>query len=122
MIGALAVLLAFQLLGEMIVTALSLPIPGPVIGMLLLFLALWLRGSAPLPLRETAQGLLGQLSLLFVPAGSGVLAYLSLIRGQVGAIAIALIGSTVIAMSVTALTMHLFVRRTPSLKSVERKP
>jgi holin-like protein len=50
-----------------------LPVPGPVIGMALLFAALAWRGGPSLPLRESAQKLLQHLSLLFVPAGVGVM-------------------------------------------------
>ena len=47
MIAALTLLLVFQLAGEVIARALALPIPGPVIGMALLFLALLVRGGRP---------------------------------------------------------------------------
>ncbi|MGF1546609.1 MAG: LrgB family protein [Thiotrichales bacterium] len=48
MLGALTVLLVFQLVGEVVVQWLGLPVPGPVCGMLLLFVALtvlWLTGT-----------------------------------------------------------------------------
>jgi holin-like protein len=111
MIGAIAALLAFQLVGEVIVTALAIPIPGPVVGMLLLFAMLLVRGSAPASLSDTARGILQHLSLLFVPAGAGVLAHFSLIRSQFWGIAITLVGSTMITISVTAWVMHFFLRR-----------
>jgi putative effector of murein hydrolase len=68
MIGAITLLLVFQLAGEIIAQGFALPIPGPVIGMALLFAALALRGGPSGKLRGTAQGLLQHLSLLFVPA------------------------------------------------------
>src|SRR5712692_7730593 len=67
MLGALTILLVFQFLGEAIAHGLDLPIPGPVIGFALLFLALLARGGIPDDLRTTATGLLRHLSLLFVP-------------------------------------------------------
>ena len=72
MIAALTILLLFQLAGEVLVQLSGLPVPGPVIGMVLLFLALALRGSVSEDLRNTSQTLLSHLSLLFVPAGVGV--------------------------------------------------
>ncbi len=75
MIAALTLLLVFQLMGEVIARALALPIPGPVIGMALLFLALMLRGGPGEDLRQTSGQLLQHLSLLFVPAGTGIVLY-----------------------------------------------
>ena len=73
MLGAITLLLVYQLAGEVIVQLARLPVPGPVVGMLLLFLTLVWRGGTPAGLRDTSQGLLSHLSLLFVPAGGGVL-------------------------------------------------
>ena len=72
MIAALTQLLVFQLIGEIITRGLDLPIPGPVIGMALLFAVLALRNGPSETLQTTSQTLLSHLSLLFVPAGVGV--------------------------------------------------
>ncbi|MFP5462523.1 MAG: CidA/LrgA family protein, partial [Gammaproteobacteria bacterium] len=72
MIAALTLLLVIQLAGEVIARALGLPIPGPVIGMGLLFLALLVRRGPGEDLRRTSGQLLQHLSLLFVPAGTGI--------------------------------------------------
>jgi holin-like protein len=111
MLGGFAVLLVFQLIGEVIVRMLAIPVPGPVVGMLLLLSMLLVRGSVPAAVGESSRGLLRHLSLLFVPAGAGVLAHFPLIRGQFWAIASALFVSTVITMGVTALTMRILLRR-----------
>ena len=76
MLSALTQLLIFQLIGEVFARWLALPVPGPVIGMLLLFAALVLRGGADKELQTTSQTLLQHLSLLFVPAGTGVMLHL----------------------------------------------
>lgn len=110
MIGGLLILLGFQLVGELLAELTGWPIPGPVIGMILLFITLSIRGKVPEGLHRTAQGLLAHLSLLFVPAGSGVMAYLALIRREWLPLSAALVGSTVLAMAVTALTMQALVR------------
>lgn len=47
MLGAITTLLVYQLVGEVLVHFFALPVPGPVVGMLLLFLSLWLKGSIP---------------------------------------------------------------------------
>ena len=67
----------FPVYGEIAVIAFGLPIPGPVVGMALLFVSLIVRGSVTEELGSTANGLLRHLSLLFVPAGVGVMAHLA---------------------------------------------
>jgi holin-like protein len=105
MLGAFTVLLLYQLIGEVIVLATGLPVPGPVIGMLLLFLTLLARGSVPAWLRDTCQGLLSHLSLLFVPAGVGVMLHFKRLGAEWLPIVVALVASTVITIGVTALVM-----------------
>lgn len=106
MLGAFTLLLVYQLVGEVLVLMTGLPVPGPVVGMLLLFLSLAARGSAPQWLRETCQGMLAHLSLLFVPAGVGVLLHFRRLGEEWLPIAVALVASTVITIGVTALVMR----------------
>ena len=96
------VLLICQLVGEVIAVATELPIPGPVIGMALLFAGLCIRRGVPDGLGRVSGTLLDHLSLLFVPAGVGVLVHLPLLESEFPAIAAALVGSTLIAIVVTA--------------------
>lgn len=105
MLGALTILLIYQLAGEIIVQFTRLPVPGPVIGLLLLFLTLWARGSLAAPLRDTANGILQHLSLLFVPAGVGVMLHFQRLGAEWLPVAVALVASTVITIGVTALAM-----------------
>ena len=106
MLAALTVLLVCQLVGEVVVVAFGLPVPGPVVGMALLFLALSLRGRVSDDLRDTANGLLRHLSLLFVPAGVGVLVHFQRLGAEWLPIVVALVASTVITIGVTALVMR----------------
>ena len=76
MLKALTLLLLFQLAGEVLSRLLALPVPGPVVGMALMFLLLLARGGPDSDLRETSNTLLSHLSLLFVPAGTGVLLHI----------------------------------------------
>ncbi len=101
----ITLLLLCQLAGEVIVLATGLPVPGPVVGMAVLFFGLIARGAIPADLQATAGGLLRHLSLLFVPAGVGVVLHLSLLADEWLAISAALIGSTVLTIAVTALVM-----------------
>ena len=108
----LAFLLLLQSLGELLSRGLSLPFPGPVIGMLLLLLALrW-----PLvrqPVAACADFLLAHLSLLFVPVGVGVMTHLSIVSQYGGRMLVVLVLSTLIGMAVTALLLNRLWRQTP---------
>jgi putative effector of murein hydrolase LrgA (UPF0299 family) len=112
MLGPITVLLVCQLVGELTVLVLKLPVPGPVLGMLLLFVGLLVRGGVPRPLSDTAGGLLRNLSLLFVPAGVGVMAHLGRLSDEALPIAAALIGSTLLSIAVTAWVMAVLLKRT----------
>ena len=115
MLAALTWLLLYQLTGEILVHVLDLPVPGPVIGMALLFLTLVIRGygERPIPraLQQTANTLLQHLSLLFVPAGTGVMLYLQLIMDEWLPISVALIISTIGGMTITALILRALTRK-----------
>jgi holin-like protein len=104
MLAALASLLVCQLAGEAVVRVAALPVPGPVVGMVLLFVAMLLRAPLPTETGDTADGLLKHLSLLFVPAGVGVVQHLSLLGGDgLRLLAVVVLG-TVITLAITALT------------------
>jgi holin-like protein len=102
MLATFAVLLIFQWLGEGLVFALRLPVPGPVAGMLLLFAALLARPRLHALVEESGTELLRHLSLLFVPAGVGIVVAASGIGSQWLAIVAALAGSTLLTLGVTA--------------------
>ncbi|NVO05069.1 MAG: CidA/LrgA family protein [Rhodoferax sp.] len=102
-------LLLLQSLGEVISRGLHLPLPGPVVGMLLLLLALrW--PVVHESVRVVAEFLLQHLSLLFVPVGVGVMTHLDVL-GQYGVrIAIVIVLSTWISLAVTALVLRALMR------------
>lgn len=112
MIGTFSLLLLFQLAGELIVRAFGWPFPGPVIGMSLLFLTLLLRGTVSQELRSGTGALLQHLSLLFVPAGAGVMLHLQRIADEWVPITVALVASTLIGLTVTALVIRLMAGET----------
>lgn len=97
-INGLTVLLIYQLVGEITVRYFSFPIPGPVLGMLMLFVTLVIRGAAHDTLEKTASALLGHLSLLFIPAGVGIMVHFDRIADEWLAIGVALISSTIITL------------------------
>ena len=114
MIMSLAVILGFQLVGEVASRALDLPLPGPVIGLCLLVASCLARPVLAHRLRPLTMGLLQHLSLFFVPAGVGVVAHMALIRDQGIALALAIAGSTVLAIGVGALVFVAVAKLTGS--------
>ncbi len=103
MIAALTILLACQLAGEVFVRLTGLPVPGPVMGLVFLLIGMAVRGAIPQDLRETANGLLSHLSLLFVPAGVGVILHFERIGSEWLALLAALLLSTWATIAVSAL-------------------
>lgn len=114
MIAALTQLLVFQLIGEVVARGLDLPVPGPVLGMLFLFLSLILRGGPSQALQGTSQNLLQHLSLLFVPAGTGIMVHLHRVADEWLPLLLSLIISTIAALVATALAMRLTRGRAPT--------
>jgi putative effector of murein hydrolase LrgA (UPF0299 family) len=115
MIIALALILMCQLAGEVLTRGMGLPIPGPVLGMAILFVVLMARSRFPMlkkladdgVLEQTGTGILASLSLLFVPAGVGIIQRLDILADHWVAVGIALLASTALAMAVTVLTFRL---------------
>jgi holin-like protein len=110
MVPALATLLVFQLLGETLVLLSGAPVPGPVLGLALLLLALLLRPAGLEAIKPTAQGLLQHLSLLFVPAGVGVMQHLQRLGDEALALGVALVLSTLLGLAASAATMLALMR------------
>lgn len=103
MIPALLTLFVPQLIGETLSRALWLPLPGPVVGMLLLLAGFALFPRLVAVVRPLAQGVLGHMSLLFVPAGTGVVGHLDKLTAQGPAVFVVLLVSTVAAIAAGAL-------------------
>jgi holin-like protein len=119
MIASLSLILLCQLIGEAFVRGLGLPMPGPVIGLLVLLLLLLARDRFPLlargPLQgdgveNASRGLLAVLSLLFVPAGVGVVQKLHLLAEHGVALLLILAASVVVTLLATVGTFLLASR------------
>ncbi|WP_334189387.1 CidA/LrgA family protein [Noviherbaspirillum sp.] len=106
MIRTITTLLLFQTIGEGIAFALSLPVPGPVIGMVLLFIYLVVAKGAVDKLAPVSLELLKHLSLLFIPAGVGIMVHAQRVAAEWLPIALALVASTVVSIAVTAAVVR----------------
>ncbi len=116
-----ALLLVLQTLGEVLVHALGWLVPGPVMGLLLLFAAL---GWPPLraPVEAAAQVLLTHLSLLFVPVGAGIILHVDLLARYGVELVATLVLSTAIGIAVTAGVLQTLMRRWPETTDPSEGP
>ena len=123
MIASLSLILLCQLAGEVIVRGLGLPMPGPVIGLMFLLILLLARDRFAVlargPLREdgvenASRGLLAHLSLLFVPAGVGVVQKLDLVAEHgiafLGVLAVSVLLTLLVTVATFLLASRLMAR------------
>ena len=116
MIAGLTWLLACQLLGEVVVRVTDAPVPGPVVGMVLLLTVLEVRrrrgaDTERASVVRVSDVLLRHLQLFFVPAGVGVVAYAATIRDDAAPILVGLVGSWLLALALVGWTAQLLVSR-----------
>ena len=112
MLPTLALLLSCQLVGEISVRTMGLPLPGPVVGLVLLLILIGLRPAIAEGLRPTTSVILANLSLLFVPAGVGVIGNIEVLAEDWVALLAAVLVSTVAAMLAAVGTFLLVSRLT----------
>jgi holin-like protein len=122
MLAQLLVLMGFQLAGEVIVTSLGLVFPGPLCGLLLLLGWLHLRGGPSENLARVGTGLVDNLGLLFVPAGTAIISFGALLLSDGLAIGAALLLSTGLAICVSGLLGCERHRGTPERLQDSRAP
>ncbi|GAB1377923.1 CidA/LrgA family protein [Pararhodobacter aggregans] len=114
MIRALALILSCQLAGEVGARFLSLPVPGPVLGMALLWGLMVLLPRVAEAVMPVGEGILRHLSLLFVPAGVGVVGHLDRLGPLALVLGAAILISTALAIAAGALAFTLVARLTGS--------
>lgn len=106
-VGLLGIFIAL-LLGELLVAAVDAPVPGSVVGMVIMLIFLRIREEVPNDLRKAGEGLLSVLPLLLVPAGVGLMEHFQLIKEVWWQILLILFVSTLITMVLVAkLLVHL---------------
>jgi holin-like protein len=116
LLGAIFTILIFQLAGEVIQKGFELPLPGPVLGLILLLFSLVFTKKSINPnlvelrarLMTTSEKLLSYLSLLFVPIGVGVIMHLQLLEGQLLKIVFVIGLGTIMTMVFTAFIFSVF--------------
>jgi len=108
MIKGIALLLLFQLIGESIVFSSGISLPGPVVGLVLFFVAMQLCKQTGFSLfadaEKAADGFLANLGLLFVPAGVGVVALWSELQSQAAVLLLIVVVSAILTLIVSVWT------------------
>jgi holin-like protein len=111
MLRAFVVIVCFQFAGEALSRLAGLPVPGPVVGLALLVSAAVAWPALGREVEEVADLLLRHLSLLFVPAGVGVLQYTDMLRREWLPLLAVVVISTAITLAVSALTFAAMAKR-----------
>ncbi len=111
MLPALTLLIVCQFAGEALTRAADLPLPGPVVGLVILLVYLIARRGPSEELKTTSSVLLRYLLLLFVPAGAGVVTQLDVLGANILPALIAVVISTALGLGVTAWTMQILTRK-----------
>jgi holin-like protein len=111
LLRGLSWLVLFQLLGTALNVLLLPMLPGPIIGLVLLFGFLLLRGEVSEPLREASATLLKYLPLLLVPPAVGVMAYVAPITAHFWAVAGTLVLSLLIGLLFAGYLMQKLIER-----------
>lgn len=106
MLPSLTILVVCQLIGEALTRVADLPIPGPVLGLICLLALFMVRGGPTDAMRDTAGALLRNLSLLFVPAGVGIVTQLDVLGENLWPAACAILVSTALGFAAAALVMR----------------
>ncbi len=114
MIAAFALILVCQLFGEVLSELFNLPVPGPVIGLGLLFIGLLVKRRPPKELTNAADNLLMHFSLLFVPAGVGVITQIDRVKSDWLPIVASLVISTLLTIAATAFLMSKLLPKPPA--------
>lgn len=113
LINGLLILLLFQCAGEALKAWLQLSLPGPVLGMFLLFCALCLYRGVPKAVALCSQTLIPMLALMFLPAAAGLLFLGSQFDDQWPAILGAVVIGSILSLLFNGLVMKWLSRRLP---------
>lgn len=97
----LMIILISYFLGTIIQLVFNLPLPGTVLGLILLFLALYLRIVKIEMIEDICEVLISHMSFLFIPAGVGLMTSFDMLKGKVIAFSIIILISTFVVWIVT---------------------
>ena len=112
-------LLSIYFVGEIISKGLNLPIPGNIIGMILLFILLSTNVLKVEKVENLANFFLDHLAFFFIPAAVGLMTSFASLKGSIFKIILLCILTTIIAISITAVTVEFICKRKSNGKNNE---
>lgn len=122
MLEAIARVIVWLGLGEILTRLGLIPVPGPVTGLVLLYLDLLWHKTLPDDLGRLADRMLALFGLLFVPAGVGVVAHADVLQAEFLPIVAAIVGGTTVTLLATVATLALARSWTRQRKPADRGP
>lgn len=102
----LMIILWFSLLGETLSNLLHLPVPGSIIGLFCLFLALQFKWLRLRHVNDVGHFLLGNMTILFLPAAVGIMDKFHVIAPYLVPIGLIILGAIVINIAVIGLVVQ----------------
>jgi len=106
-----ALLMAFSLLMDQLARALHLPVPGSILGMIVLFILLQTRVVKLRWIEVGAAWLLGELLLFFIPSAVGIMNYMPMLEQDGLQILFIVLLSTFLVMACTGLVATRIAKR-----------
>jgi holin-like protein len=119
MLYGLIILLMYLLMGEFVANLLSWPVPGSVLGMILLFVTLLIKGGISPDLKTSSNGILPYLPLFIVPASVGIVNFMGIIEQQGFALLTAILVSLIVGIPVCGLLAQRLIKN--QLKASQNK-
>ena len=110
-LDGLLILLLFQFLGEVVIYFTGLPLPAPVVGMVLLLLALMFNMPGGARVSEAAGALIRHISLLIFPLGVGIVLQWSRYQDYALALTVAVVFGTIVTMVLVTLLLKVLMPR-----------
>ena len=106
------IIFGIYILGELLSSVLHLPIPGNILGMVILFILLCTKVVKVDNISNVTSFLLDHLSFFFIPAGVGLMTSIGIIKSTWWQILIVCISTTIIMMGVTGIIVQTILRKT----------
>ena len=108
----IAILYVFYMVGTWVVEQAGLPLPGSIIGLILLSICLHMKWLNVKAIKEGAGFLIGVMTIFFIPATVGIVEYPELLSGAGAKLIIAVMVSTIFAIYTTGLFSQYIERKT----------
>ncbi|KOA19101.1 antiholin-like protein LrgA [Clostridium homopropionicum DSM 5847] len=111
LLGQITIVFGIYFLGELISKTFHLPIPGNVLGMVILLACLYKGIIKVDKIQEISNFLLDNLTFLFLPGGVALISILSILKENLLPIVIICVVSTVIILVSTGAIVQFLIRR-----------